>query len=190
MRHMNGDATEMIPIRFMISVAIIAAILVLVAVASQSLGVSLAEHQVEQECLLVQSSLSTMIASGSARDIDSVDTAEGTQRIQTLMLPDSLIYLSFGGVPDPLNSGELHSSLTENGAVISYRVQGGSNHVLWLPKDTYKLREGVLHENIWVLSGAGESYIVRHGGTLRLVFELVQQNHETYILIHANDGIE
>ena len=190
MRQMNSDATEMIPIRLMISIVIIAAIMVLVVFASESLRVSLAEGQVEHECRLVQSSLSTMMASGVPRDVDSIDPAEGTKRVHTMTLPDSLVYLSFGGNPDPLNIGDLRPALTEEGAALFYRVQGGETHVIWLPVDTYKFREGTFHEKTWVMNGTGESFILSQGGTTTLVFELVQKNHVRYILIHANDGIE
>jgi hypothetical protein len=190
MRKMNGNATEMIPIRLIISITIIAAIMVLFAVAADSLRISLAEHQVEHECRMLQSRLSTMIASGVARDVDAVDTAQGTQRIQTMTFPDSLLYLSFGGNPDPLNTGELLSKLTEDGAALFYRVQGGNTQVIWLPIDCYKFREGTLLENTWVINDIGESFILCHGGTTTLVFELVQKNHVNYILIHANDGID
>jgi hypothetical protein len=190
MRQIDDYAIEMIPIRLLISITIIAVIIILVAVASESLRISLAEHQVEQECRLVQSSLSTMIASGVARDVDAIDASEGTLRIQTITLPDSLLYLSFGGNPDPLNIGDLQPTLTENGAALFYKVQGGSTHVIWLPRETYKFREGAVHKDAWGINGAGESYIIRHGGVTVLIFEMVQKNHVHYILIHANDGIE
>jgi hypothetical protein len=190
MRPMNGDAVEMIPIRLLISIVVIAAILLLVAVASESLRVSLAEHQVEGECRRVLSSLSTMVASGVARDVDAPDAPDGTLRVHTIRLPDSLLYLSFGGAPDPLNTGEVRPTLTADGAAVFYRVQGGSIHVIWLPADIYKFREGTLRENTWVMNGTGESFIIRQGGTLTLTFELVQQNHVRYILVHAQDEIE
>ncbi len=61
MRQMNTNAVEMIPIRLIISLAIIAAIAVMMVFASSSLRTLLAEHQVEQECRLLESTLSTMV---------------------------------------------------------------------------------------------------------------------------------
>ncbi len=190
MRRMNTAGVEMISIRLLISIIVITAIMLLVAIAFFHLRISLAEHQVEQECRLIQSALSTMVASGVARDVDAVDAPEGTLRIQTMMLPDTLVYLSFGGNPDPLNTGDLDPTLTEDGSVIFYKVQGGTTQVIWLPKDTYKFREGLSHGNTWTMNMTEESFIIRHGGTITLEFELVQQHHVYYILIHANDGIE
>lgn len=187
MRQMNTNAVEMIPVRLIISLAIIAAIAVLLVFASGSLRVFLAEHQVEQECRKLESSLSTMIGSGVPRDVDEASAAEGTKRVQRLTLPDSLLYLSFGCDPDPLNTGVLQPGVLEDGAAIFYRVDGGSKQVIWLPKVTYKFREGTFVDNRWVIKGAGQSYIVSGGGKTTLVFERVEKNHEIYILVYGTE---
>jgi type II secretory pathway pseudopilin PulG len=189
LQQMNNEAVEMLPIRLIISLAIIAAIAVLIVVASGNLRTILAEQEVEQQCRLLESSLSTMAGTGGFRDVDVFSAPEGSKRIQTFSLPDSLMYLSFGGDPDPSNTGVLTSGLTEDGAVIFYQVQGGSKKVIWLPKETYKFREGTYVDNTWVIQGDGQSYIIRGGGTTTLVFERVQKNHQVYILIHGNDEI-
>jgi hypothetical protein len=187
MRKMNADAVEMIPVRLIISLAIISAIAVMMVFASSSLRIFLAEHQVEQECRLLESTLSTMVGSGVPRDVDEASFAEGTKRVQTFTLPDSLLYLSFGGNPDPLNTGVLKPELTEDGAAIFYQVDGGSKQVIWLPKETYKFRKGTYVDNKWVINGEGQSFIIHSGGKITLVFERVQKNHMIYILIHGTD---
>ena len=189
MRQMDANAVEMIPVRLIISIAIISAIAVMTVFASSSLRTLLAEHQVEQECRLLESTLSTMVGSGVPRDVDEASAAEGTKRVQTFTLPDSLLYLSFGGDPDSLNTGVLKPGLIEDGAAIFYQVEGGSKQVIWLPKETYKFREGTYVYNKWVINGDGQSYIVHSGGKITLVFERVQKNHVIYILIHgANES--
>lgn len=186
---MGADAVEMIPIRLIISIAIIAAIAVMISVGANTLCIFLAQHQVEQECRQMESTLSTMVEGGIPRDVDEVNAAEGTKRVCTLTLPDTLVYLSFGGDPDAENIGVLKPALTEGGSAIFYKVAGGSKQVTWLPKETYRFREGAYHENRWMINEDGCSYIVQSGGKTTLVFELVQKNHETYILIHGNDRI-
>ena len=187
MRQMNTDAVEMIPVRLIISLAIISAIAVMMVFASSSLRVFLAEHQVEQECRLLQSTLSTMVGSGVPRDVDEASAADGTKRVQTMTLPDSLLFLSFGGNPDSLNTGVLNTGLLEDGAAIFYQVEGGSKQVIWLPEETYKFREGTYVDHKWMINGAGQSYIVHSGGKITLVFECVQKNHRIYILVHGAD---
>jgi hypothetical protein len=189
MRQLNNAAVEMLPIRLIMSIAMIAAILLLIVSASGTLRVFLDEQQVEQQCLSLQSTLSIMIADGAFRDVDDHTASEGTKRVHTFILPDSLIYLSFGGDPETHYSGVFNSRLVEDGAVIFYQVQGGSKKVIWLPRQTHKFREGTNVHGQWVLSGDGHSYIIRGGGTISLVFECVQKNHQRYILIHYNDGL-
>lgn len=190
MRRLNTYAADMIPTRLILSIVIIAAILFIMVVASSNLRIILAEHQVEQQCHFLESSLSTMIASGVSRDVDDIDDADGTKRTLTFHLPDSLIYLSFGGDPDPMNSGLYRSGLTEDGASIFYRVEGGSKKVIWLPKETCKFREGASVGNRWTLNDTEQSYVVTTGGEITLIFERVQKNHRFYILIHGYDDIE
>jgi hypothetical protein len=186
---MNNEAVEMLPIRLIISLAIIAAIAVLIVVASGNLRTVLAEHEVEGQCRLLESSLSTMVGTGGFRDVDAFSAPEGSKRMQTFSLPDSVMYLSFGGDPDPSNTGVIAPGLTEDGAVIVYQVQGGSKNVIWLPKETYKFREGTYVDNKWIIQGDGQSYIIQGGGTTTLVFERVTKNHQVYIFIHENDEI-
>jgi hypothetical protein len=179
----------MIPVRLIVSIAIVAAIAFMVVIASSNLRVLLAEQQVEKECRSLESSLCTMLSSGAARDIDETGAAEGTKRIQTFSLPDSLVYLCFGGDPDFSGTGVFQPDLIEDGTVIVYKVEGGSNKVMWLPKETCKFREGTIVDNKWVIAGTGQSYIIHSGGKITLVFECVQKSHQVYILIHGNDGI-
>ena len=183
MRQYNNYAVDMIVLRFIISVVIIATIIFITVIAFNTFGPMLEEHQVEQQCLMLESSLSTMIGSGVSRDIDEVDAADGTKRIQTFMLPDSLIYLSFGGDPDEMNTGELSSGLTEDGSVIFYKVDGGRKQSIWLPKPSYKFREGVFIGNRWVINGTGQSFLICSSGKTTLVFECVRQDRCSYILV-------
>jgi hypothetical protein len=190
LRSLDDKATDSIPIRFIMSIAIIVVVLVLVTVASESLRVSLAEHQIEDECRILQSSLSTMIASGVARDVDAGGVAAGTRRIQTITLPDSLLFLSFGGCSDSINSGADRSTLAEEGSALSFKVQGGSIHIIWFPKEIYKFHRGTLRNNTWIMNDTTESFTISQSGTTTLVFELVQKNHVNYILIYPEYGVK
>ena len=188
MRKKNDFAAEMIPVRLIISIAIIAAIALMVGVGFRNLGITSAENQVEIECKTLESKLYSMMSSGIARDVDEVNAGEGTKRSITFNIPYSTMYLAFGVDPDNDNNGELETGLTENGSTIFYRVSGGSKHVLWL-EDEYRFREGKYTDGKWVINGNGQGYIATGGGVSTLTFELVQKNHKTYILIQATDTI-
>ena len=190
MRRKNDFAAEMIPIRLIISIAIIAAIALMIGVGFRNLSITSAENQIEIECRTLESKLYTMMGSGVARDVDEINAGDGTKRSITFNLPDSLMYLAFGVDPDADNDGELETGLTENGSAIFYRVSGGSKHVLWLTQDEYRFREGKYIDGKWVINGDGQGYIITSGGSTTLTFELVQKNHEIYILIQATDTID
>ncbi len=189
MRPVDSFAAEMIPVRLLISIVIIAAIVVLIWVGMDKLRTDQANNQVEQQCRDLVSSLETMVRSGAPRDLNEGFAPAGTTRVQTLVLPDTLVFLCFGGDPDSENTGVLQPQISEDGSLIVYKVQGSSKQVLWLPQGMCGFREGSFSNSMWTLKGDSESFILTHGGTSSLVFELVEKNHETYILIHGNDGI-
>lgn len=175
---------ELLPVRLMMSIAMIATIVILIGVAAGNLQVFLAEHDVETACRSLQASLCTMVADGAFRDVDDRSSPEGTKRIHTFSLPGSLVYLSFGGDPDPADNGSRTLGLLEDGAVIVYRVEGGSKKILWLPIETSKFRQGRYVNDQWVIDGQGRSVVLSTGGTITLVFECVQKQHQKFILIH------
>ena len=180
-----NDAVDQLPVRLMMSLAIVAAVILVFTAASTTLRTLLAEQTVESQCRRLESSLSTLVQSGACRDVDDAHAAEGTKRVQTFSLPDSLVYLSFGGDPDPLSTGRFTSALLNDGAVIVYQVQGGSKNIIWLPLETSKFRAGSFIDGHWVIEGAGHNVLIRTGGTVTLVFERVQKNHDCYILVHT-----
>jgi hypothetical protein len=189
MKRLNNYAADMIPIRLIISVAVVSAITFLVLFGFFNLRIILSENQIENDCRALESKLYTMLRSGVPRNIDETGAGDGTKRIHVFNVPSNIVFLSFGVDPDKNNDGILKTGLTENGAVIYYRVQGGSKQVIWLDKD-FRFREGKFEDNKWVINGSGEGFIIRDYGRYILNFELVQKNRKTYILIHSNDGIE
>jgi len=184
---MDSSAAEMIPIRLTISIAIVAAIVVMAAIGYNFFSIANAENQIENEFRTLQSSLYSMIGSGVARNVYEINVNEETKRVQTLNLPGNLVYLAFGVDPDPHNNGVLSTGLTENGSMICYQVSGGGKHILWLPGDQMQFREGIFTDDKWVINGDGQGFILTQGGTTVLTFELVQQNSKVYILIHSTD---
>jgi len=188
MKKIDDIAADMIPIRLIMSIVIIAAVTLLVAFGYMNFRISSAENKVEQECRAIESKLFSMIASGVARDVDELNADDGTIRSCSMNLPDNLIYLSFGVDPDPDNDGDLDTGLTVNGSVMFYRVDGGSKKAVWLDDD-FKFREGLFFGNKWIINGDGQGFILKSGGKSSLIFELVKKNNESFVLIHKNDSI-
>lgn len=190
MRKINCIATDMIPIRLIISIAVISAIVAMVSFGYNNLNIISSENQIEIECHELESKLSVVVSTGVARDLNEIGSGSGTIRTQTFELPDNLVYLSFGVDPDPNNTGEIKTGLTEKGAVIFYKVSGGSKHVLWMDGEKLRFREGKFRDDVWIINDGGQGYILRCGGKTTLIFELVQHYGDQYILIHNNDSID
>jgi hypothetical protein len=166
------------------SVVLIAAIVLIVTLAAGSLQVFFAEQSVDQQCHDLLASLGTMVVDGAFRDVNSLSETDGTKRVFTFLLPDSLVYLCIGGDPDPSDTGQFTTTLVCNGAMIVYKIQGGSKHVVWLPRETYHFRLGVFLNHHWMIAEDGQSLLICKGGRVSLVFECVQQYHQHYILVH------
>jgi len=189
MRKIDNTASEMIPIRLIISIAVMAAIAFMLASGYNNLSITLSENQIENQYITLESKLYTMLASGVTRDVDELNAGDGTMRTHTFDLPDSIIYLAFGIDPDPNNNGELTTGLTDDGSAVFYKVSNGNKHVIWLSWDDFRFREGNNTNGKWIINNDEQGFILRNNGQTTLTFELVQKNHERYVLIHANDNI-
>lgn len=185
MRRVTTVASEMIPIRLLISIVIIAAITSMIAAGYSMLSVALAERDIESQYFSLESSLYSMVQSGVARDVNEPGAFEGTKRTYSLTLPGSLLYLSFGVDPDPNDDGILEQGLTCDGSVICYRVNGGSKQIRWLSEDDIRFRKGSYIQGKWTIDGAGDGLILTSEGTVTLTFELIEHHQETYILCYV-----
>lgn len=189
MKKIDNTASEMIPIRLIISIAIMAAIAFMLAVGYNNLSITLPENQIENQYITLESKLYTMLASGVTRDVDELNAGDGTMRTHTFDLPDNIVYLAFGIDPDPNNNGELTTGLTDDGSAVFYKVSNGNKHVIWLSGDDFRFREGNNTNGKWIINNDEQGFILRNSGKTTLTFELVQKNHERYVLILANDNI-
>ncbi|MFO7676994.1 MAG: hypothetical protein R6V50_01220 [Thermoplasmatota archaeon] len=188
-RRFDCYAAEMIPIRMIISIGIIAGISLLLAVGYATMSVKHAENMIKNDILSLQSQLYLMTATGTPRDVDEIAAAEGTKRVQIFTLPSSIQYLSFGVDPDKNNTGILSPGLDEDGAVIFYKVSGSSKNVIWLSQNQIRFREGVFNQtkNSWDINKEPQGFILESPGEVKISFELVKQQDEFYILIQATD---
>lgn len=177
----------MIPLRMIMSVAIIAAMSVMIAVGYQQYTIMCSEAMVTNDLSAFQAELTTLLASGVPRDVNQQGAGNGTIRVHTFRLPDSLVYLAFGVDPDPDNIGERSTGLCEDGAMMCFRVQGGSKHIRWVPHSAYRFREGIYADGTWVLNTPAQGHIVTQAGSHTLVVELVNHNGQLYLLLHATD---
>lgn len=185
MKTLDCYAAEMIPIRLIISISLIAAIMLLATMGLHSAQITQSEHQLENQINQLKAELFTLLKSGSCRDIDIPGAPLGTTREIELSLPENLCYLSFGVDPDSDNNGHLETGLTDEGRVICYQIDGGSKHIEWLD-DEFMFREGFMDDTQWMTSDNG--YIIDTSGKVSFLVEFVKHQEKQILLIHAQDG--
>ena len=190
MKKLDNYGTEMIPIRLLMSIAIISAITAMLAYGYINLSVTMSENNIQNEFNTLQSKLNVMVASGVARDLDQLNSADGTKRTHTFDLPSNIDYMAFGVDPDLHNTGGLSTNLTENGAIFVYKVSGGNKHITWLSTEDFKFREGLYNNSRWEINQEDQGYIINDSGSITLTFELVTKNDEEFILIQQTDNFD
>lgn len=190
MRKMNSYAADMIPIRLIISVVVIAAISLMVAFGYNMLSVNLSDGSISNQVSELESELYSMIKGGVTRDIYEVNTANGTSRTFSFNLPSNLNYIAFGVDPDPDNNGVLTTGLTEDGCCIFYKIEDNVKKVIWFDGE-YRFREGKYDGSKWVINSDDQGFIIDDpGGSSVLTFELVERSNIDYILVQATDDID
>ena len=172
-----------IPLRFIISVMIMAIIFSVFFAGFKYASRVIAEKNVERECNELIGEISTMVASGNSRDIYDKNILKGDTRTKELKFPDELIYIGFGTDPDANNDGILEGGLLCNGSCIVYKVDGFSKKYIWLDENI-KFRKGIKKNGIWTIKSPPQGYVLVGGGKFELNFELVNKNSEKYVLIY------
>lgn len=182
MRPLDGWGIEMVPIRVVMSLAIIGAILGVWAMGVYVLEPTLASQRLRGECEGIAAELVSLVRGGTPRDLRDPMAGLGTRRVIPMEVPKGCVFVSFGGDPDPDGDGVLDAGVTGTGAVIVFLVQGASKEVVWLLDQDVGFRSGVFDEERFLL-GTGSLILEKEGRTM-LAFELVRDSENMYILVY------
>jgi hypothetical protein len=178
-----------IPVRLVISIVVAAAIIAVVFLGLQQANKTSAQSEIEQECDMLAATLSTMVASGDARNVDLPHDPRGDMRTVELSLPEDTSYLGLGVNPAVDGDGHLEDGLTGNGSCIFYRVDGMSERAIWDVGDI-KFRQGRKIDGRWMLAQPQQGYVIRGGGKQVITFELVHDSSgNRYVLVLAHDAV-
>ncbi len=185
-----------IPLRLVVYVILTGAIVALVIFGLSHIYPGITANTMEKQLGDIAVSLNTM-QNGGARNL--VDPASPTGNIRTfkIIVPDEVVYVSFGADPDPDNDGNLTNTalglLTERGNVMFYRSEKGGKTRIPLD-DIIEIREGVLEDGRWVVNNeGGKQYgvVLQGKGISEITFELVYDpvSKQRYTLAHFTDKI-
>jgi hypothetical protein len=175
----NTTAAEFIPIRLMISVAVIAAISFLVFTGFQSIQSSSEIDSFENQLHMIQSEISLLYATGEARDLEDTFAPTGTTRVFSIHIPSLVTSISFGA--SDLSYKDIPNEDGSSG--IFYKYAGGAQRAVWCDDQVVFLR-GLVQESRWVTDGTSPFFSFSSSCEMNVTFELVSQDEHRFILIY------
>ena len=177
----DTTAAEMIPIRLMISIAVIAAITFLAFTGFQKIQSTSEMDSFEKELRMLKSELSLLYATGEPRDIQNPYASNGTTRVFSFHVPPSVALLSFES--DSLLLPLHDTTSSESSSAFLYQTTTGHQEVIWCDSPLHFCK-GIFVDSRWICSSDKPIFTVAGGGKLDLTFELVSQNETLFILIY------
>lgn len=189
-------AADSIPLKLVVYMGLLAAVLLLLAQAWENASPVLDEAEIEAQVEAAGLSLRS-IQNGYARPLEDRYSPEGSTCTLTLSLPDSIRYLSFGADPDPDCSGNLSDSewKLENNTLI-YQYKNGVKQRVLLEGETLHFLKGVAdEEGNWVPAASRENnetapilketgIVIEYPVSGEFAFELVSENGARYTMSH------
>jgi len=189
-------AADTIPLKLVVYLGLLAAVLLLIAQAWENASPVLDEAEIKAQVEDAALSLHS-IQKGHSRPLEDIYAPEGSGCILTLSLPESISYLSFGVDPDPDCSGNLSDSewkLESNTLIYQYK-NGVKQRVLLEGETVHFLKGAPDEEGNWVPAASLENnetpsgfnetgIVIKYPVSGEFVFELVSENGIRYTMSH------
>ncbi len=198
MRNLASDtvAADTIPLKLVVYLGLLAAVLILAVQAWYTMSPVLEEAQIKSQVEAASLSIRS-IQEGYARDSAESHSPEGIMCTLKFSFPASVRYISFGVDPDPECNGQLHDSewVLENNTII-YQYKNGVKKRLFLEgKPVHFIKGEQNSEGIWMplesrenalmpLSLEKTGAIIEYPVSGEFLFELVTQNGIRYTTSH------
>ncbi len=198
MRDLASDTTaaDTIPLKLVVYLGLLAAVLILIFHAWQTAGPVMEDAQIEAQAETASLSIRS-IQEGYARNSAENHSPEGTMCTLKFSLPASVRYISFGVDPDPECNGQLSDSewILENNTVI-YQYKNGVKKRLFLEgKPVHFIKGEQNSERIWIPSKKQENtqirpniekagVVIEYPVSGEFMFEMVTQGGIRYTMSH------
>jgi len=198
MRNLASDTTaaDTIPLKLVVYLSLLAAVLIIAFQAWHNASPVLEEAQIKSQVEAASLSIRS-IQEGYARDSAESYSPEGTMCTLKLSFPSSARYISFGVDPDPECNGQLHDSewVLENNTII-YQYKNGVKKRLFLAgKPVHFIKGEQNSKGVWVpwesreniltpLSPEKTGVVIECPVSGEFLFELVMQNGIRYTMSH------
>jgi hypothetical protein len=198
MRNLASDTTaaDTIPLKLVVYLGLLAAVLILVAQSWHTASPVLEDAQIKDQAETSSLSIRS-IQEGYARDTAESQSPEGTTCTLKFSLPASVRYISFGVDPDPECNGQLSDSewTLENNTIIYQYKNGVKKRVFLEGKPVHFIKGEQNLEGIWMPLGSQENtymqlspektgVVIEYPVSGEFLFELVTQGGIRYTMSH------
>ncbi|MCQ1535245.1 hypothetical protein FTO70_05985 [Methanosarcina sp. KYL-1] len=189
-------AADTIPLKLVVYMGLLAAVLLLLAQAWQGASPLLEEAEVKAQVEDAALSLRS-IQGGYARELEDSRSPEGSMCTLTFSLPPSVSYLSFGVDPDPDCNGNFSDSewTLENNTLI-YQYKNGIKNRILMEGETVRFAAGFPDKdgkwapaknpgnNETSPAPEAEGVVIEYPVSGEFVFELVYEDGKRYTMSH------
>jgi len=198
MKHLFSDtvAADTIPLKLVVYLGLLAAVLILVAQAWSTAVLFMDDAEIEAQVETASLSIRS-IQGGYARNPDDSFSPPGNMCTLEFSLPDSVRYISFGVDPDPECNGNLSDSewTLENNTIIYQYKNGVKKRVFLEGNPVYFVKGERNSEGIWTplvnqknnevfLSLEKTGVVIEYPISGEFSFEMVMQNEIRYTMSH------
>jgi hypothetical protein len=171
----NNQAAMWIPVRLLISIAIISCFTTLAIIGSNHVRVVRDQDVFSQEISSIKQSLETLYRHGNCRNINSVLNTPGSKQVFTLIIPETISMMYFGRKP---------TESKEYASTIRY-VSDQTTNMLFMSCDIHVI-SAEYREHCWL---PNKNYTGFHlsSGKNQFTAELVCDDSDQFIILYTTE---
>ena len=169
----NTQATMWIPIRLLISIAVITFFTGLIVIGSQLLTETVQRNGLKNDLREIKQTLESLYYNGDSRILFDTMSAPGSTRVFNLEVPQTITSIYFG---------KKQSDPSELSSSIRFQSEQGER-LIWM-NDDIELISGVLKDDMWYPNDESRGLSLC-SGNYQIIAELVSDNSHQFVLLYV-----
>lgn len=162
-----------IPIRLLISIAIITFFTGLIVIGSQLVTETVQRNDLKNDLMEIKQTLESLYYNGDSRILFDTMSAPGSTRVFNLEVPQTITSIYFG---------KKQSDPSELSSSIRFQSEQGET-LIWM-NDNIELISGVLNDNMWQPNDENRGLSLS-SGNYQIIAELVSDNSHQFVLLYV-----